>query len=131
MIDKMDVVGFLHQELNEKAFVDSCFAGTVGITYKDGEIQQGAAFGIDEMYAFAEAYAKEKLKSAIKPLKWRMVRGCIVSATAIGDVEVRQRAFNYGLDIPFRDLEFFDSQKEAMQRAYELHCEALKGFYND
>lgn len=58
----MTVEEYYKQEHKEKPAVESCFAGTVGITYWDGQIEQEEIFAADELKAFAEAYHQAQLK---------------------------------------------------------------------
>ena len=56
----MTVEDFYIQEVN-KPHSQSCFGGTVGITWKGGEPEQNELHAMDEVLAFAEAYHKEKM----------------------------------------------------------------------
>ena len=63
----MTVEKFYNQEMNDKPALESCFVGTVGITYSSGEVEQDQIHSVDEMLAFAEAYHQSKLKSNVIP----------------------------------------------------------------
>ena len=60
---------FYKQQMFDIPALDSCLAGTIGITYSSGEIDQEEIHAKDEMIAFAEAYHQSQSKQMQQRIK--------------------------------------------------------------